>query len=517
MATEQLTQNTELVIGLVGAVGTDLGGVTHHLKQQLERAGYDVAELKISRRVISEFAEYHCPTESGFARYDCLIKAGNDIRERASVEQSSKIGNGVLAQGAAAIIYAEREKTTTPEGLVSSRPNFRKAYIIDSLKRPEEVELLRKVYPEGFVLVGAYQDEAERLDRLCGPQRNVMSSEEANRLIERDADEEKEPHGQRVRKTFHLSDFFLHVTSDRPRLECDVRRMVELWFGNPQLTPTFDEYAMYMAFAASLRSADLSRQVGAVIAKDNEILSSGANDCPCAFGGLYWPKRSESGCIEDVEGGRDHTLGIDSNREQQLIMIQEIVEKLKREYHELDEQKVSALIGTTSIADLTEYGRVVRAEMEALLACARNNISMRKGELFSTTFPCHNCAKHIVSAGIKRVVYIEPYAKSKALGFHVDSIKAIEPGATSDEKVVFEPFVGIGPRKFFDLFSMSHGSNYELTRKDRQTGKKRAWSIEKAQVRLQMNPNSYLDLEVLASGSFDAFKSNSSTESSNGE
>ncbi|MDN3612645.1 hypothetical protein QWZ16_23945 [Vibrio ostreicida] len=26
-------------------------------------------------------------------------------------------------------------------------------------------------------------------------------------------------------------------------------------------------------------------------------------------------------------------------------------------------------------------------------------------------FPCHNCAKHIVASGIKRVVYVEPYPK----------------------------------------------------------------------------------------------------------
>ena len=60
--------------------------------------------------------------------------------------------------------------------------------------------------------------------------------------------------------------------------------MVDLWFGNPFITPTFDEHAMFLAFSAALRSADLSRQVGAVITKDSQILSAGANDCPKAGG-----------------------------------------------------------------------------------------------------------------------------------------------------------------------------------------------------------------------------------------
>ena len=47
---------------------------------------------------------------------------------------------------------------------------------------------------------------------------------------------------------------------------------------------------MFMAFASALRSADLSRQIGAVIAHDNEIIATGANDCPKSGGGLYWPE-----------------------------------------------------------------------------------------------------------------------------------------------------------------------------------------------------------------------------------
>ena len=58
-----------------------------------------------------------------------------------------------------------------------------------------------------------------------------------------------------------------------------------------------------------------------------------------------------------------------------------------------------------------------------MLSCARNGISTERTSLFTTTFPCHVCAKHIVGAGITRVVYVEPYPKNRALELHQDSIR----------------------------------------------------------------------------------------------
>src|SRR5437870_9308439 len=95
-----------------------------------------------------------------------------------------------------------------------------------------------------------------------------------------------------------------------------------------------------------------------------------------------------------------------------------------------------------------------RERVDALVAgvdAARRGVSVRNCTMYVTTFPCHLCARHIVAAGIRRVVYIEPYAKSLAADLYPDSI-AIEGG--SDEKVIFEPFVGVSPRQYVKLFSM---------------------------------------------------------------
>jgi deoxycytidylate deaminase len=236
---------------------------------------------------------------------------------------------------------------------------------------------------------------------------------------------------------------------------------------------------MFMAFAASLRSADLSRQVGAVITLGSEICSTGANDCPKPGGGLYWPRFLHNQIVDDA-GGRDYMRGFDSNDDEKRKLIERITEN----FPEAQRAAVRKVLRESSIGDLTEYGRVVHAEMEAILGCARQNISCRGGTIYCTTFPCHNCAKHIIAAGIKEVIYVEPYPKSKALEFHPDAV-TIKRERGVPSKVRFKPFVGVGPRQFFDLFSMKLSSGKPLQWKD-SDGNVFAWKESTAKPRVQM-------------------------------
>lgn len=504
--------DSELVIGLVCAVGTETSLVIDLLRERLGRVGYRVEVVKVSSDVIPQLVDVEAPGDDQFKRYADLMDAGNRCRELGSGDDEDvekRPDDSVLALGVATHIAARRnqlaeadEKKETDDSDSEGQPLPRTAFIIDSLKRPEEVEKLRIIYPSGFILLGTHAEVARRKKHLID--NKGMTAEGAEKLIERDRQEGDKKHGQRVNATFHLADFFVQVTDSHDRLRCDIRRLVGLWFGDPFVTPTFDEYAMFMAFSAALRSADLSRQVGAVITREREILSTGANECPAADGGLYWSKRNpETGCIEDVERGRDYKRGGDSNRMEQLNIIERIIDETKAVDSEFNGDTLREVLKGSGIRDLTEFGRVVHAEMEALLSCARNGISTRDTTLLCTTFPCHNCAKHIVAAGVKRVVYVEPYSKSKALDFHDDSIVPAEnAGKTNKTMVVFEPFVGVGPRRFFELFSMNLGSSYPLDRKIRETGVTKEWRIEEAQLRLQMKPLSYLGLELLACQAF---------------
>ena len=67
--------------------------------------------------------------------------------------------------------------------------------------------------------------------------------------------------------------------------------------------------------------------------------------------------------------------------------------------------------------------------------------------------------------------------------------------------VVFEPFVGVGPRKFFDLFSMKLSTGFELTRKGKD-GRVLDWQRDKSCARMQMLPRCYLDHEIEATKRF---------------
>jgi cytidine deaminase len=105
----------------------------------------------------------------------------------------------------------------------------------------------------------------------------------------------------------------------------------------------------------------------------------------------------------------------------------------------------------SQIMDVIEYGRAVHAEMAAISSAANRGVSIKGCDLYSTTFPCHECARHIVASGLRRVYYIEPYPKSLVIELYSDSI-AINGDIDKLDKVHFIPFDGIAPRLYMKLF-----------------------------------------------------------------
>jgi cytidine deaminase len=108
----------------------------------------------------------------------------------------------------------------------------------------------------------------------------------------------------------------------------------------------------------------------------------------------------------------------------------------------------------TRAASVLEFGRVVHAEMASICDAARRGIAIQNAHLYCTTFPCHMCARHIIAAGIDRVVYIEPYPKSLTKHLHSDAACIDYDSVAPKNAVSFVPFNGIGPRRYFDLFEM---------------------------------------------------------------
>lgn len=57
--------------------------------------------------------------------------------------------------------------------------------------------------------------------------------------------------------------------------------------------------------------------------------------------------------------------------------------------------------------------RTVHAEMNAICQAAKNGISINNSIIYSTMFPCYNCAKIIINAGVIKVIADYDYHKSQ--------------------------------------------------------------------------------------------------------
>jgi cytidine deaminase len=290
----------------------------------------------------------------------------------------------------------------------------------------------------------------------------------AARVIVTIDDKEADVYGQNTRETYPLADCFIDMNP--PRGELAIGRFIDLAFGHPFSTPTPDEYAMYLASSAALRSSDDSRQVGAVIVDltrdrrdrvtNADVIAVGMNEVPRGGGGFYWD--------QDSPDHRDQALlvrGVDRAKEIKTSALAELIDRIRfkgwlREglAEDVRELALSLLpdVHGTQFMDVGEFGRPVHAEMAALIDGARRGVSVNGHSMYVTTFPCHNCAKHIIAAGIRRVVYLEPYPKSRASFLHGEEISLDpEDGGNPEGKVTFSAFSGVAPRKYREVFAMA--------------------------------------------------------------
>jgi tRNA(Arg) A34 adenosine deaminase TadA len=117
---------------------------------------------------------------------------------------------------------------------------------------------------------------------------------------------------------------------------------------------------------------------------------------------------------------------------------------------------MSGPVGRTQFMDIGEFGRPVHAEMAALIDAARRGVAVNGLSMYVTAFPCHNCAKHIIAADISRVIYLEPYPKSRAGSLHGEELELQSVNGTEmPDRVVCYAFSGIAPRQYRQLLSMS--------------------------------------------------------------
>lgn len=473
----------ELVLGFSGPIGAGVKEVIDLVIGDLNSLGYTTERVKLSDLIKSAAKQLNIepdPVVDGAAvnRYKLLQGLGNTLRKEK--------GSDVLAQLAVRHISLDRAKKNG--GAIEDVVPGRVVYLIDQLKNPSEVALLRAVYRENFYLVGT----------LCGYEqrkRNLMSEglsiTDAEFLMERDR-KEGVSHGQNLEKTLQLADFFVRNSSSNTKvIRGPLDRFLRLVHGDLTVTPTIHEQGMYAAFSAGLGSACMSRQVGAsIIDREGKLIAMGCNDVPRGGGGLYreTSHADDHRCIH-LKGGncfndeKKNQLGFDI-RELIAPKVSEFLEQSKvpnfaKLSDELSEVLSTKIRNESRLKDLIEFSRAVHAEMDAIVNLGRTGQgTSQDAVLYTTTYPCHNCARHIVAAGIRAVYFIEPYEKSLASELHSDAISHDvdhevplsewqDPDRNRHRKVSFLHFEGVAPKRYMDLF-------FAEGRKD-ENGKARRW------------------------------------------
>jgi dCMP deaminase len=129
------------------------------------------------------------------------------------------------------------------------------------------------------------------------------------------------------------------------------------FLGNPRKDILKHELvAMKVACICSKESKDPSTQVGScIVSSDNRIISTGFNHNPVEWSADTFPWRNDSSVIGEEN---------------------------------------------------TKYPYIIHSEMDAISKC-KNREDLKGSTIYVTLFPCIQCAKTIVSFGIKKVVYIE--------------------------------------------------------------------------------------------------------------
>lgn len=494
-----------MFIGLVGAIGTDLDGLAARLSEALQEVQYQTVVVRLSQHLseLKGFGPYPL-YEPVYDRYRKLMKAGT--RFRRELER----GDAMALLGVSAI--REERHSLTNDRLL---PRPRQAYILRQLKHPAEVHTFRRIYGRSFLLFAAYSPRDKRVETLA--ERIAISEHNANSepsrakaelLIVRDEDEQNllggDPkYGQRVQDVFPLADVFVD-TSDAQAMTESIKRAIRLFFGYPIITPSRDEHGMFYAKTEALRSSSLARQVGAAVTtREGDILTVGTNEVPRAGGGLYWEG--------DHPDDRDFVWRRDVSDEYRRRLVADVLSRLQKAQWLAEKYKaikISELVDIalatqpggalrgTRLMDVMEFVRAAHAEMAAISDAARRGIPIDQSTLYVTTFPCHECARLIVAAGIIRVVFIEPYPKSLAADLYPEAVSVKGDGRVG-KHVLFEPFVGIAPRRYMDLFETRGARKHP-------NGRLIEWDPSKAIPRIPSDYPLYIPAEQSEADEFEA-------------
>ena len=311
-----------ITIGITGTLGAGKGTIVDYLVQNKGFVHYSVRAFlieEIKRRGLE-------------ANRDTMTEVGNDLRAK---HTPSWIVEQLYEQAAASGCNC----------------------IIESVRTPGEVDALRG--KPNFYLFAVDADPKVRYERavLRGSETDHVSFETFLANEQREMDN-TDPNKQNLKYCIENADFRFDNGGTIEQLNAQVEEVLQ------KITyhrPSWDEYFMELANAASRRATCDRGRSGCVIVKDKQLLVTGYVGSP---------------------SGLPHC--------------DEVGHQLKKTVHE---------DGT-----VTEHCvRTVHAEQNAICQAAKLGISLNNSTLYCRMTPCRVCAMLIINCGITRVVCEKKY------------------------------------------------------------------------------------------------------------
>jgi len=393
----------QLVIGLTGSFGSGCSTVASILEQS-----FGFRRFSMSAPIREEWTRRS--TEP--PRREDLQRLGNELRQTHGSDYLAKVLDEKDGLGSAA-----------------------KHAVVETIRNRAEIEYFRERY-RGFYLIAVLCSQEERWKRIReeyvtkGLDQQDFFSDDARDYIQ------EEEYGQQVALCVDEADLvisnetsFESSLAARPAMAEKLAPYIKLLTGeDTSLPPETDEICMTIAYAQARRSFCLKRHVGAVITNDEgNIIATGFNENPVTMSPCYIEFRycyKEAMMSRQLKGTR--------------------CPDCQTELPELQEPfRCSSCSSNLKLLYFPDKGMrwctALHAEERALINAAGREIV--GGTLYTTTFPCFNCARQISQAGIKRVFYVEAYPQLDVLPF------------LKRNKVEVSPFEGIKASVFDRLYS----------------------------------------------------------------
>jgi len=422
-----------------------------------------IRSFTVIHREVRKLKEKLMETTKG-KETEILQKFGNNIRKC-----GDPFGQGIDRPSQNCVRLAQDMEKVVDMIYNSGEAAF---FVVDCLRNPNEVLYFRQRFPL-FYFVSIYADKENRLQRrlkdLMIKNANNTNIEEAkkefNKVDELDSGsksrtEEEKIYNQDVTKCVQLSDYSINnledLTDEEDFLYDKLLRLVSLILCPGSSKPRKEEVYMNMAYAMAVKSNCICRQVGAVIAgEDDYIIGAGWNDVArgeisCGLREVYdMNQKIHEPLYDKVKTQIDNYMKQHCFCFKDMMAKIEVGKKLDKALqctespefkHLKDEHKknIADLVEKANLHQL-EFCLALHAEENAIIQGSRiGGQGIRGSTIYTTLQPCTLCAKKIKQSGIKKVIYTDPYPKSEPSIF----MNGID----------LEQFEGVKPRAYIRLF-----------------------------------------------------------------